>query len=270
MLRPPPPQLALTMTGRPIFAGCIRSSVAVGQGVRRRNGWDVGGFRELARGDLVTQIDQCLGARADECDASGVCGGGQLGRFGKKAIAGVDGVGAGELRDADDFFDREIGRNRLHPHPDFVGFIGFEAVQGKAVFVGVNGDSLDAQFCCATEHTDGLQQMSSLRIGWEKVGWGPRAGPLRRSYVRSDTSEAWSLPTTYANEDDPCSLTRPRWCRQLVKRYKRFLSDHRLESRRDHRILSQYRHDASLTTPGSAPGWYAPSPTRSMIIGGAD
>ena len=63
------------------LAGCIRSSVAVGQGVRRRNGWDVGGFRELARGDLVTQIDEGLGARADECDASGVCGGGQLGRF---------------------------------------------------------------------------------------------------------------------------------------------------------------------------------------------
>ena len=102
----------------------------------------------------------------------------------QKAIARVDGIGAGELRNADDFLHRQVGRDRLHPHPDFVGFIGLKAVQGKAVFVGVNGDRLDAQFCCATKHADGdfravgNEQLAD-GLGRRSAG-GHGAGPLRR------------------------------------------------------------------------------------------
>ena len=166
------------------LAGCIRRGVAVGQGVCRWNCRYVCGFCEFARSDLVPQIDQGLGAGTDEGDPGSVCRSGQLRGFREKTIARVDGIGAGELRDADDFLDREVGRDRLHPHPDFVGLIRLEAVQRKAVLVGVNGDRLDAQFCCATKHADrdfravGNEQLAD-GLGRRSAG-GHGAGPLRR------------------------------------------------------------------------------------------
>ena len=166
------------------LTGCIGGGVAIGQGVCRGNCRHVRGFCELARSDLVPQIDQGLGARTDKGDPGGVRRCGQLRGFREKTIARVDGISAGELRDADDFLDREVGRNRLHPHPDFVGLIRLEAVQGEAVFVGVNGDRLDAQLCCATKHADrdfravGNEQLAD-GLGRRSAG-GHGAGPLRR------------------------------------------------------------------------------------------
>ena len=87
-----------------------------------------------------------LGRRADEGDAVVRARPGELGVLGKEAVPGVDRVDAVLLGDGDDGGDVQIPLDR-HPalgRADQVRFIGLEAVQREAVFVGVDGDGLAA------------------------------------------------------------------------------------------------------------------------------
>ena len=83
----------------------------------------------LFRGDLVAgHLEHVLG-RADERDAGlggRLC---ELGVLGEEAVAGVDGVGAGLLRDADDLADVEVGTNRMPRLADLVRLVGLQPVQ---------------------------------------------------------------------------------------------------------------------------------------------
>ena len=68
--------------------------------------------RELARRDLVAEPAHGLRRRADEGDAGRGAGLGEFGAFGEEAVAGMDGVGARALGDAQDLGDRQIGFDR--------------------------------------------------------------------------------------------------------------------------------------------------------------
>ena len=54
-----------------------------------------------------------------------------------------------------DAFDIEIGLHRSFALADQVGFVGFEAVQREAVFLGIDGDGAQAQFIGGAENADG-------------------------------------------------------------------------------------------------------------------
>lgn len=61
------------------------------------------------------------------------------------------------LRNAYDFVLSEIGLDRpiLSSLPDYIGFIGFLPVHAEAIFVRVDGDSLEGELVGGAEDTDG-------------------------------------------------------------------------------------------------------------------
>ena len=117
------------------------------------------GDGQVARRDLVAQGAHGVGARADEDDAGGGAGLGELGALGEQAVARVDRVGARLLGDADHLVDGQVALQRAElaafAAADLVGLVGLEAVQGELVFLGVDGDRVDAEFGCGPEYADG-------------------------------------------------------------------------------------------------------------------
>ena len=111
--------------------------------------------RQFARRDLVAEQAHDLGLRADEGDAGLGAGLGEVGILGQEAVAGMDRIDLRFLGDADDVVDVEVGRDRFLAGADQVGLVGLEAVQGEAVFVGVDGDGADAQFAGGAQDADG-------------------------------------------------------------------------------------------------------------------
>ncbi|GAA2779417.1 hypothetical protein GCM10010470_11360 [Saccharopolyspora taberi] len=79
-------------------------------------------------------------AGADEGDPGLVARARELGVLGQEAVAGVDGVGTGLLRRADDLLDGEVGPDGVTGFADLVGLVGFQPVQRVAVFVREHGN----------------------------------------------------------------------------------------------------------------------------------
>jgi len=110
---------------------------------------------ESPRRQLVAELFEHLDARADEDDAGVVTGLSKLRVLGKKAIARMDRIDAAFARQRDDAVDIEIGAQRFAGGADAVGFVGLEAMQGKAVFVGIDRDGADAELVRRTEDANG-------------------------------------------------------------------------------------------------------------------
>ena len=85
MPRPPPPARALTSSG---IADVVRVGAAGHDGHARA-------LRELAGGVLAPERRERVRRRADEHEAGGAAGLGQLGRLGEEAVAGVERLRAG-------------------------------------------------------------------------------------------------------------------------------------------------------------------------------
>ena len=105
--------------------------------------------------DLVAELFEDLGARADEDEAGLPAGPGECRVLGQEAVAGMDGIDLVLAGQGDDAVDVEIGADRLARLADAVGLVRLEAVQGEAVFVGVDGDRADAQLVGGAEDADG-------------------------------------------------------------------------------------------------------------------
>ncbi len=109
MPRPPPPKLALIMSGKPI--AWPRRSTSAGSAGRARCPGMVGTFaclREPLGRRLVAERFELIGRRPDERDAR-LCAGPREGRvLGQEAVAGMDRVDAVLLRDGDDRLDVQV------------------------------------------------------------------------------------------------------------------------------------------------------------------
>ncbi len=81
--------------------------------------------------------------------------------------------------DLDDGRDVQIGPNRLARLADQVGFVGFEAMQGVAVFVRIDGHRANAQFVGGAKHPNG----DFAAIGDEQFAdwWASAAYPRTRN-----------------------------------------------------------------------------------------
>ena len=116
---------------------------------------------EIARGDLVAELPHRVGGGADEGDPGGGAGVGEFRALGEEPIAGMDGVGARALGDAQDLGDREVGLDRserlfeMRPAADQVGLVGLEAVEGELVFLGEDADRLQPKLVCGAKDPDG-------------------------------------------------------------------------------------------------------------------
>src|SRR5690606_9129364 len=105
----------------------------------------------LARCDLVAHGPDHVAARADERDALADAQVGEVAVLRQEPVAGVDGLGAGLLRDLHDALAHQVrlARRRRAAVPALVG----EAhVQGVAVDVRVDGDRLDAHLAAGAHH----------------------------------------------------------------------------------------------------------------------
>ena len=80
---------------------------------------------------------------------------GEIGILGEESVAGVNRISANFLGEGDDAIDIEIGANRFAGFAEQVGFVGFEAMKGEAIFVGVDRDGANAEFMRGAEDANG-------------------------------------------------------------------------------------------------------------------
>ena len=173
MPRPPPPQLALSITGKPTaraMASTCASSAGSG-GVAGITGTPAA-RRQIARLDLVAQPAHGVGRRADENDVRGGAGLGKFGTLGQEAVARMHRVGARFDGDAHDVGDIEIGLDRALAVADQVALVGLGPMQREAIFVRMDGDGANAEFRGGTHHANG--DFTAIRD--EKAFDGPRLG----------------------------------------------------------------------------------------------
>src|SRR5208283_919141 len=92
-----------------------------------------------------------LGRRADELDVGGAADLGEVGVLAEQAVAGMDGVDAGDLGGGDDGGDVEValgGAGRA----DADGLVGEAHRQAVAVRLAVYGDGADAHLAAGGDH----------------------------------------------------------------------------------------------------------------------
>ena len=73
----------------------------------------------------------------------------------EKAVARMDRVDLGLLRDPDHLVDRQIGFEGSLAEADLIGLVRLEAVQRELVLLGIDRDRRNAQFGRGAEHADG-------------------------------------------------------------------------------------------------------------------
>ena len=111
------------------------------------------GHRRLGA-DLVTHQAYGFRARTDENEAAFLDALGEVGVFGKKTVPGMDGLGIGHLRRADDGRNVEVTGRGLR-RADAYRLIGEFDVLRLAVGFGMHHDGLDTQFAAGALDAQG-------------------------------------------------------------------------------------------------------------------
>ena len=118
-------------------------------------GGDVGLMSNVAGAHFIAHFFQHLGRRTDKRDSSVAAGAGKVRVFREKSVTRMDDVDAFVLGERDNALDVQVGTDGAFFPAQLVGFIGFEAVAGKAVFFGVNRDGSKSEFVRRSEDPDG-------------------------------------------------------------------------------------------------------------------
>ena len=79
----------------------------------------------------------------------------QIRALGEEAVAGIDRVRAGELRDADDLVDVQVRSDRMPALADQVRLVGLLPMQRVAVLPGVDRDGPGSELEGRAERPDG-------------------------------------------------------------------------------------------------------------------
>ena len=108
----------------------------------------------LFRAGLIAQAGHTFGVRADEGDAVFPAGRGKLRIFGEEAVAGVDGLRAGEQRGGEDALLAEVAVLR-RGRTDADALVGEGDMQAVAVGLGVDGDGGNAHLLAGADDADG-------------------------------------------------------------------------------------------------------------------
>ncbi len=120
--------------------------------------------RRLRRGEgvhLVPGEFQHAGRRTDKGQTVFITGRGEVGRLGKKSVAGVDGIALRVTRHAHQFVDGEIGAHGLARLPYLIALISLLAVERVTVLVREHGDRGDPQLVRASKRT--YRDLTSVR-----------------------------------------------------------------------------------------------------------
>ena len=126
----------------------------IGQGCGCRHHRHPGGLGHVARRNLVAQRSHYVGIRADKGDARVGTGIGKVWVFRQKTITGMNGINPGIAGNAQNILDIKIGANGFVALANPVGFIGFEPMQGKTVFIRKNRYRADAKLVGGTQNAN--------------------------------------------------------------------------------------------------------------------
>ena len=195
---PPPPEAALSMTGKPIFVAAAIASSVVSQRAPGTMGTPAAAILSRAAVLLPIGAHRARG-RADEDDARPLARLGQRGVLAEEAVAGVDGVAAGLLRDVDDLVDAQValggGRGA-----DGVRLVGDAHVEGGAVGVGVDGDGArcPSRAGCAMTRTAISPRLATRTLR--------KARGMGRLYVTKEPGRAMVLQRAPCAEPFRCFL----------------------------------------------------------------
>jgi hypothetical protein len=111
-------------------------------------------LRHVPGGDLVAELLDRLGGRADPDETRVDHGPGEAGVLGEEPVTGVHGVGAGAAGDGEELLDHEVSFRAGRP-VEPVGLVGEARMDGVAILVGVDGDREDAAVFRGADHPDG-------------------------------------------------------------------------------------------------------------------
>ena len=131
---------------RGLFA--VDRAVAAGQHRQARL------LHRLARPRLVAEQLDDARIGPDEADVAGAAHLGEIGALGQEAVAGVNGVGAGDLGGADDRRDVQIAVGALG-RADAHVLVGEAHVERVLVGLRVDGDGLDAELAAGVDDAEG-------------------------------------------------------------------------------------------------------------------
>ena len=171
----------------------------VGQQAAAGQQWHTVGQRQLARGVLQAEGPHLRGRGADEGDAGGLAGLGKTGVLRQKAVAGVDGTGAGLLCRGQDGLGVQValrGRGR----PDADGHIGLGHVGRVGIGLGIHGHRLQAQGLEAADDAAGDGAAVGDQDGVERRHGGVTSCQAAGRPARKSTRRA-SRPARVRNKD---------------------------------------------------------------------
>jgi hypothetical protein len=109
----------------------------------------------MASRSLITQQFEQLRGRADERDAGLIAGASESRILRQKPIPGMDGIYLFLAGQGNNTGDIEIGLDGPFARAYFVGFIRFEAMEAKAVFVGVDPDGTKIELVGRAKNANG-------------------------------------------------------------------------------------------------------------------
>ena len=136
--------------------GCLHDGgLVLGQRCGGRHHRHPGRHRQVAGGDFIAERAHDIGRRADEDDPRLRTRLGEFRVLGQEAVTGVDGIDSCVQRHADDGLDIQVGVDGALALADQVALVGLEAVQGEAVFPGIDGQRPHAQFGGGAKHANG-------------------------------------------------------------------------------------------------------------------
>ena len=177
MPRPPPPADAFTSTGKADRL-CDRGRLLVGGDAafgagHHRNAEPRGGALGL---DLVAHQADVRGLRPDEMDGVLFQDFGEARVLGQEAVAGMHGVGAGDLAGREQSGDVEIAVARGR-RSDADALVGEPHMHGVGVGGGMHGNGRDAELLARAQHAQrdlaavGYEDFFEHCFAQERVGW---------------------------------------------------------------------------------------------------
>ena len=112
------------------------------------------GHGDVTRCSLVTQRFKAVHRGTNELDPRFGTGSSKLGTLRQKTISGVNRIRAHLLSQRDDGRDVQVRPNRFARLANSISLIRFKAMQSVTVFVRINRDRPDPQFCGTAKNTD--------------------------------------------------------------------------------------------------------------------
>ena len=128
-------------------------------------------FGQRAADGLVFQGVHGARTRADETDVAAFANVGEMGVFGKKTVAGMDGIHIGDFRRADDAVDAQV-TFVAGGFADADGFVGQLDVHGICVRLRIDGHGADIQFLAGADDADGNFSAVGYQNFFEHVALG--------------------------------------------------------------------------------------------------